>query len=238
MGTQNQGAPVAAGREEEMAGYRGLQNTTVRVSGDTKRILDRLREQEGAASFDELIFAVVNRLVQQELPLDLPAPRPGRRAVVLPDSSEDVAELREQVEELQVHVAELYELTGRLAALLDGYARDPLTGALFLWRAEDVQRGPAGKLPKAHGPKHERAGIVEHDRTLFGRNEPESEAGAWLKAPSGAFLTERDGTLPPGALEEIRGVARDEDDAGDEGEADEEHEEHEEQRGGRRKARR
>ena len=195
MGTHVK-AVSAAGTNDDMAQYGGLKSTTVRVSDDTKRLLDRLREQDGAAgSFDELLFRVLSAMVQPELPLGIQAQKgagAGRRAA----GSDDVAALRAEVENLNGQVVELIDTVGSLLALLDGQAQDPGTGLLFNWRR--AKHAHAGKLPKPG-----KDGMVRENE-LFGRSEPESEAGVWVQAPSGAYLTERDATLTSDAVEAIR----------------------------------
>jgi hypothetical protein len=166
-----------------MAQARRTDTTTVRVTGETKALLDQL---SGGKSMDKLL----RELAMLRAGTPVHATPPGTYAIEIgeDDLPADFVERVERVERAVEGLAGLASLN--VAALLS----DPQTGVLF-----DITRAPSGDekngkedgviLLPVNGEQFAREGSVG----IFSDEPP--APGVWVRTPSGVYLTDRDDTL-------------------------------------------
>lgn len=157
-----------------------LGSTTIRVSNSNKELLEQVRRAMGARTFDE----VVSELVRQSQQAGLPGL--------------DLVSLAQHLGATEAEAPEVAGLAGELAGVFSGVLVDPESGVLFKW--EKRPHGATKKLPEPG-----KDGMVRSEAGFF---DDASEAGAWVEAPSGCYLTDRDETLPDAVVAAIRAAAK------------------------------
>jgi hypothetical protein len=157
-----------------------LGSTTIRVSNSNKELLEQVRRATGARTFDE----VVSELVKQSQQAGFPGL--------------DLVSLAQHMGAAEEEGPELAEVVGELASTFSGVLIDPESGVLFKW-----QKRPNGATKKLPEPDAE--GLVRGEPGFF---DSPTEAGAWVQAPSGCYLTDRDDTLPDAVAAAIRTAAK------------------------------
>jgi hypothetical protein len=186
---------------------RKVGRTTVGLDQETKALLDELRP-EGMSNRDFLYQLA--RQAAAEDGRELPA-RPARPRgefefeIGFDDLPVKLIERIERIEGMGARIEQIEQTVAQTVAQLKALnvaalLPDPQTGATF-----DVTRAPSGTSSREIAEPDDQ-GFALRDEGFFGSSAPES--GPWVQAPSGAYLTDRDDTLPDAMVAMIRAKAK------------------------------
>ncbi len=182
---------------------RKVNRTSVSLDQDTKDLIDQLKP--AGVSHKDFLYELARKAAAaegREVPEIAARPIQPRGVYEFEIGFDDLpAELIERIEGIEQAVGEIRAVAEQLKGLnVASLLADPQTGAMF-----DATRAPSGTSSRKIAEPDDQ-GFALRDEGFFGSSALES--GPWVQAPSGAYLTDRDDTLPDAMVAVIRAKAK------------------------------